>query len=54
VLSLAQAYDAAGNRDAAAEAYGRFIRLWDKADPSLQPRVAEARRALEELTAEPR
>ena len=53
-LSLAKAYEAAGNRDAAAEAYGRFIRLWNKADPVLQPRVAEARAALQDLASEPR
>lgn len=30
------------------------LRLWDKADPELQARVAEAREALRRLTAEPR
>jgi tetratricopeptide (TPR) repeat protein len=52
--SLGRVHEAAGNREAAAEAYGTFIRLWDRADPVLQPRVEEARRALGRLTAEPR
>jgi hypothetical protein len=49
---LGRAYEAAGKTDSAAFAYGRFIRLWDKADPALQSRVAEAREALTRLTAE--
>jgi tetratricopeptide (TPR) repeat protein len=53
-LALGQAYEAAGKRDSAAIAYGRFLRLWDKADPEVQGRVAEARDALQRLTAEPR
>ena len=53
-LALGRAYEAAGERDSAAIAYGRFLRLWDKADPEVQGRVAEARDALQRLTAEPR
>jgi tetratricopeptide (TPR) repeat protein len=53
-LALGRAYEAAGKRDSAAAAYGRFLRLWDKADPELQGRVGEAREALQRLTAEPR
>ena len=53
-LALGRAYEAAGQRDSAAFAYGRFIRLWDKADPPLQGRVEEAREALKRLTGEPR
>jgi serine/threonine-protein kinase len=53
-LALGRAYEAAGQRDSAAAAYGRFIRLWDRADPPLQGRVEEAREALKRLTAEPR
>jgi hypothetical protein len=52
-LALGRAYEAAGERDSAAFAYGRFIRLWDKADPPLQSRVEEAREALKRLTGEP-
>jgi TolB-like protein len=51
-VGLGRAYEAAGKTDSAAFAYGRFIRLWDKADPALQSRVAEAREALTRLTAE--
>ena len=53
-LALGRTYEAAGKSDSAAFAYGRFVRLWDKADPELQDRVAEARDALRRLTAEPR
>jgi tetratricopeptide (TPR) repeat protein len=52
-LALGRAWEAAGDVDSAAFAYGRFVRLWDKADPELQGRVAEAREALRRLTAEP-
>jgi tetratricopeptide (TPR) repeat protein len=51
-LALGHAYEAAGQRDSAAMAYSRFLRLWDKADPGLQGRVREAREALQELTQE--
>jgi TolB-like protein len=51
-LALGRAYEAAEKPDSAAMAYRRFIRYWDKADPHLQGRVAEARAALEDLTQE--
>ena len=51
-LALGHTYEAAGQRDSAAAAYGRFLRLWDKADPELQGRVKEARAALQEVTRE--
>ena len=53
-LALGRAYEAAGSRDSAAYAYGRFIRLWDKADPRAPGRVREAKEALARITAEPR
>jgi hypothetical protein len=53
-LALGRTYEAADKPDSAAIAYGRFIRLWDKADPELQGRVTEAKEALARLTAEPR
>jgi hypothetical protein len=53
-LALGRTYEHAGKADSAAIAYGRFVRLWDKADPELQSRVTEAREALQRLTAEPR
>jgi hypothetical protein len=49
---LGPALEAAGDREGAARAYSQFIRLWENADPDLQPRVETARRALERLTAE--
>jgi tetratricopeptide (TPR) repeat protein len=52
--ALGRAEEAAGNRAAAAEAYGRFLRLWNKADTSALPRVQEAKDALERVTGEPR
>jgi serine/threonine-protein kinase len=51
-LALGRTYEAAGQRDSAAMAYSRFLRLWDKADPEQQSRVREARAALQELTRE--
>jgi tetratricopeptide (TPR) repeat protein len=49
LLALGHTYEAAGIKDSAAQAYTRFLRLWDKADPELQGRVREARAALDEL-----
>jgi hypothetical protein len=54
LYALGRAEEAAGNRAGATEAFGRFLRLWDKADSSAQPRVKEAREALARLSAEPR
>ncbi|HWN19399.1 MAG TPA: serine/threonine-protein kinase [Gemmatimonadales bacterium] len=51
-LALGRTHEAAGQRDSAAAAYSRFLRLWDKADPELQGRVQEARAALQEVTRE--
>jgi len=51
-LALGRVYEAAGQRDSAAVAYGRFLRLWDRADPELQDRVSDARAALAEITKE--
>ena len=51
-LALAHTYESAGQRDSAALAYRRFLRLWDKADPELQGRVREAESGLQEVTAE--
>ena len=51
-LALGPAYEAAGKPDSAALAYRRFIRFWNGADPELQSKVADSRRALEELIQE--
>jgi tetratricopeptide (TPR) repeat protein len=50
---LGELYEARGEREKAAGYFGRFIDLWRDADPALQPRVAEAKRRLASLIAEP-
>jgi serine/threonine protein kinase len=45
-LALGEAYDAEGNHAEAAHFYASFLRLWDRADPELQPWVQRAREAL--------
>jgi hypothetical protein len=52
--ALGRAEENDGNRAAAAEAYGQFLRLWDRADSSAQPRVREVREALKRVTGEVR
>ncbi|MBK8003593.1 MAG: protein kinase [Gemmatimonadetes bacterium] len=49
---LGRTAEAVGRRDLAMEGYSQFLRLWNKADPAVQPRVEEARAALARLTAE--
>jgi hypothetical protein len=51
-LALGHTYESAGQRDSAAQAYRRFLQLWNKADPELQGRVREAADALQELRRE--
>jgi tetratricopeptide (TPR) repeat protein len=46
---LAGLYDAAGDHDRARLYYGRFIVLWEGADPVAQPRVRAARERLARL-----
>ncbi len=47
----AQLLDAKGDAEGAARRYREFIALWQDADPELQPRVAQARRRVDALTA---
>jgi tetratricopeptide (TPR) repeat protein len=47
---LGQLYESMGKTDKAIENYTAFIDLWKKADPELQPRVADAKRRLAKLT----
>jgi tetratricopeptide (TPR) repeat protein len=49
---LGQVLEESGDRAGAADAYTRFIRLWEGADSELQPEVEWARRALERVAAE--
>ncbi len=46
---LGELYEAKGNVAKAAENYRGFIRLWEHADPTLQPKVAEVRRKLSRM-----
>ncbi|UCC82683.1 MAG: tetratricopeptide repeat protein [Gemmatimonadota bacterium] len=43
-------YELRGDSEKAALYYGRFVELWEDADPDLQPRVEAARRAMERLS----
>ncbi len=49
-LRRAEIHDALGESDEARTHYGRFIEMWQDADPELQPQVEAARRRLQELT----
>ena len=48
----AQAYEALGEPQRAAEHYAEFLRLWEDADPDLRDRVEDARSRLETLVGE--
>jgi tetratricopeptide (TPR) repeat protein len=50
---LGELYEAKGDRRKAADYYGRFVELWKKADPALQPTVKEVRERLARLAQEP-
>jgi tetratricopeptide (TPR) repeat protein/tRNA A-37 threonylcarbamoyl transferase component Bud32 len=47
---LAELYEAKGDTAKAVEQYRTFVDLWKNADPELQPRVAEAKRRIAQLT----
>jgi tetratricopeptide (TPR) repeat protein len=51
---LGKLYEARGDRAKAISNYQRFIALWAKAEPELQPMVREARERLNRLLAEER
>lgn len=46
---LYEARNAPGDRQRAASHYGRFVALWERADPELQPKVQEVRGRLARL-----
>jgi eukaryotic-like serine/threonine-protein kinase len=46
---LGELYEARGDNKKAAEHYAAFVELWNRADPDLQPKVAEARTRLERV-----
>jgi tetratricopeptide (TPR) repeat protein len=47
---LGEIYEQKGDRAKAAGYYQQFVDLWQKADPDLQPKVAEVRKRLTRLT----
>jgi hypothetical protein len=49
LFRLGELYENAHDTARATEYYGRFVDLWAKADPELQPRVVEARKRIEQL-----
>jgi tetratricopeptide (TPR) repeat protein len=49
---LGELYEERGNRDRAAEYYGKLIDLWKEADPELQPQVREVKERLARLAGE--
>jgi len=49
LFRLGELYENAGDVKRATEYYGRFVDLWAKADPDLQPRVADARARIERI-----
>jgi hypothetical protein len=46
---MGELYESVGNVEKAAIKYREFLALWDKADPRLQPKVAEVRHRLSRL-----
>ena len=49
LFRLGELNERAGDARSATEYYGRFVDLWQNADPELQPRVAEARKRIDQL-----
>jgi tetratricopeptide (TPR) repeat protein len=49
---LGELYEQRGDRDKAAEFYGKFIELWKDADPELQPMVQEVKPRMARLAGE--
>jgi len=51
---LGELYESKGDTKRALEYYGKFVDLWKDADPELQPRVADVRKRIAELSAKER
>jgi eukaryotic-like serine/threonine-protein kinase len=47
---LGELYESKGDPAKAASRYARFLELWERADPALQPQVAEVRKRLARLS----
>jgi hypothetical protein len=50
---LGEMYESKGDRKKALEYYGRFVDLWRRADPELQPLVSDIRKHMAQLAGEP-
>ena len=50
---LGELYETKGDRRKAADYYGKFVDLWSRADPELQPAVKDVRARLAQLAREP-
>ena len=48
---LAQLYNARVDRDHALRCYAQFVALWKDADEALQPKVAQAKKRMAQLSA---
>lgn len=46
---LGELYEAKGDKAKAESYYTKFVALWEKADPELQPKVAEAKKRIARL-----
>ncbi|MFL5617531.1 MAG: hypothetical protein ACJ79A_03950, partial [Gemmatimonadaceae bacterium] len=46
---LGELYEAKGDNARAVSHYTAFVRLWEHADPDMQPKVAEVRARMERL-----
>ena len=53
-LQRGRVFERLGRREEALKAYASVAERWGRADPELQPYVAEARAALQRLSKEPR
>ncbi|HKP28858.1 MAG TPA: hypothetical protein VJU15_05630, partial [Gemmatimonadales bacterium] len=51
---LGELYESKGDTKKAIEWYGKFVDLWKDADPEMQPKVADVRKRIAELTARER
>jgi len=51
---LGELYEAKGDKQKAADYYGRFVTLWHNADAQLQPQVQEVKQRLAKLVGEPK
>ncbi len=53
-VRVGELYEQRGDWERAIDYYGRFVALWEDADPDMQPWVDEVRQTIARLSAEPR